>query len=139
MTTSFGHREGHPGMGVNGEKGAASNARRPGDEAMSEFSEIVRRLDGIEAMLETLLRQHTVKDFYSTTEIAELLGKAEFTVREWCRLGRIRAQKRLSGRGPHSSWVISHEELVRLRREGLFPTERPITVPVTRLPEDCSG
>jgi hypothetical protein len=53
------------------------------------------------------------------------VGKAEFTVREWCRHGRIKAEKRLSGRGAHPSWVVSHVELLRFQREGLLPIQRP--------------
>jgi hypothetical protein len=68
-----------------------------------------------------LLTQRTIKDFYTTTEVAALLGRAEFTVREWCRHGRVRALKQGSGRGKHQAWVISHEELQRLQREGLLP------------------
>ncbi len=79
------------------------------------------RLDRIEAALNTLIQQRAVKDFYSTHEIALILGKAEFTVREWCRLGRIRAQKRACGRGPTQEWMISHEELVRYQNHGLLP------------------
>lgn len=71
-----------------------------------------------------LLSQRTVRDFYTTAEVARLLGKAEFTVREWCRNGRVRGQKQGSGRGKHQAWVISHEELQRLQREGLLPTTR---------------
>ncbi len=66
-----------------------------------------------------------MRDWYSTNEVAEILGKAEFTVREWCRLGRIRAEKRRSGRGAYPSWVISHEELLRIQKEGLLPIRKP--------------
>lgn len=79
------------------------------------------RLDRIEAALETLIRRQEVKEWYSTHEVAEILGKAEFTVREWCRLGRIHAEKRNSGRGKFHAWVIAHAELQRLQREGLLP------------------
>ena len=58
---------------------------------------------------------------YTTEEFAALVGKAEFTTREWCRHGRIRAEKRQSGRGKHCAWVIAHDELLRYRREGLLP------------------
>jgi hypothetical protein len=59
-----------------------------------EINALAIRLDRIEAALQTLIRQHTVKEWYSTSKIAELLGRAEYTVREWCRGGRIRATKR---------------------------------------------
>jgi excisionase family DNA binding protein len=71
--------------------------------------------------LQLLVEQRTVKDWYTTEEAAKLLGKAEFTVREWCRNGRVRAQKKGSGRGKHQSWVISHEEVLRIQKEGLLP------------------
>ena len=88
------------------------------------MQEILDRLERIEAALETLIQLRTVKDFYSTDELAGILGKAEFTVREWCRHGRIRAQKRKSGRGKFQSWVIAHEELQRIEHEGLLPENR---------------
>ena len=72
-------------------------------------------------MLLTLLQQRTVQDFYSSADVARLLGKAEFTVREWCRLGRIHAQKRPCGRGRTQEWMISHSELQRIQSEGLLP------------------
>jgi hypothetical protein len=85
---------------------------------------LLERLDRIEAVVVELLRQRTVKDWYVTEEAAQILGKAEFTVREWCRLRRIRAEKRGSGRGKFQSWVISHAELQRIQREGLLPIQR---------------
>jgi hypothetical protein len=33
--------------------------------------------------------------------------------------GRLAAEKKQSGRGAHSAWVISHAELERFQREGL--------------------
>jgi hypothetical protein len=85
------------------------------------INSVVERLDRIEAAVTELLRQRTVKDWYGTEAVAEILGKAEFTVREWARLGRVRAEKRGSGRGKYRSWVISHAELQRIQREGLLP------------------
>lgn len=85
-----------------------------------------QRLNRIETMVQSLLEQDSIKEWYNTAELAGLLGKAEFTVREWCRLGRIRAKKWAGGRGAHASWVVSHEELLRYRRDGLLkPDERP--------------
>lgn len=85
---------------------------------------LAERLSRIEAMLETLVDRQKVKDWYTTEEFAQLTGKAEFTVREWCRLGRIKAQKRNSGRGAFAAWVISDEERLRYEREGLLPQRR---------------
>jgi hypothetical protein len=42
-------------------------------------------------------------------------------VREWCRLGRVAASERACGRGKFQEWIVSHEELTRLRNEGLLP------------------
>lgn len=79
-------------------------------------------LERIEQKLDSLLEQRLTQDFYSTADAARILSKAEWTVREWCRLGRVHAEKRLSGRGATKEWMISHEELERIRSEGLLPT-----------------
>jgi hypothetical protein len=86
--------------------------------------ELSTRLDRIEQTLAALVERQTVKDWYTTEEFSRLVGKAEFTVREWCRLGRISAEKRNSGRGPFAAWIISHQELQRYQREGLLPVKR---------------
>jgi hypothetical protein len=62
-----------------------------------------------------------LKLHYSVDEFAEEVNRRPFTVREWCRLGRINAGKSLTQSGPATLWVISHEELERFRREGLLP------------------
>lgn len=85
---------------------------------------VEERLEKIESLLVALVERETIKDWYATDEFARLVGKAEFTVREWCRHGRVRAEKRNSGRGSYPSWVISHQELLRYRREGLLPARR---------------
>jgi hypothetical protein len=85
---------------------------------MDELSE---RLERIERMLAVLLEREMVKDYYPTDEFARLVGKAEFTVREWARLGRIHAEKRQSGRGAYAEWVVGHPELLRYRQHGLLP------------------
>jgi hypothetical protein len=83
--------------------------------------ELTRRLDRIEAALGRLLDQRATKDWYTTAEVARLLGRVHFTVREWCRLKRVNARKRACGRGQSQEWVISHTELERIRNEGLLP------------------
>lgn len=86
---------------------------------MSELA-LDDRLRWIEEALKALLQQRIVQKSYSTADVAKILGKAEFTVREWCRLGRIRAAKRPCGRGNSKEWMIAHEELERLQAEGLL-------------------
>jgi hypothetical protein len=82
------------------------------------------RLDRIEAVLNKLAERQAVKAYYTPEEFARLIGREVFTCREYCRLGRIRAQKKASGRGKHPSWVIPHEELLRFQRDGLLPDRR---------------
>src|SRR5437899_2717695 len=89
---------------------------------VDRLDEVLSRLQKIESAVEVLTDHKTVKDWYTTTEAARLLGRARFTVREWCRHGRIEAAKRDCGRGISSEWVISHEELTRIRNHGLLPT-----------------
>ncbi len=74
----------------------------------------------IQALLEN---QRQIKEWYSVAEAAEALEKAEFTVREWCRLGRVNAHKRPCGRGRSQEWIISHTELERIRNKGLLPLD----------------
>jgi hypothetical protein len=85
---------------------------------------VEQRLEKIEAMLVVLVERQQVREWYTTEEFAGAVGKAEFTIRENCRLGRLNAEKRQSGRGAHSQWVISHAELLRYQREGLLPSRR---------------
>ena len=78
------------------------------------------RIQNIEAMLIVLVERQQVREWYTTHEFARTVGKAEFTIREYCRLGRLRAEKRQSGRGAYPQWVLSHAELERYQREGLL-------------------
>jgi hypothetical protein len=86
-----------------------------------EYSDIRQRLERIEQTLTNLEKRQTVKEHYSLEEAARILGKAPFTVREWARHGRIHAGKKAHGRGRTKEWVISHQELERIQREGLLP------------------
>jgi hypothetical protein len=88
---------------------------------MATAPTIEQRLERMEQLLAALVEREEVKDWYEVTEFARKVEKADFTVREWCRLKRVNAEKRGSGRGPHAAWVISHEELLRYQREGLLP------------------
>jgi len=85
--------------------------------------DIVGRLERIEAIVVSLAEKQRVQDWYTTGEFAAIVDRSEFTVREYCRHGRVNAKKRASGRGSHCSWVISHQELVRFQHEGLLPLQ----------------
>ena len=93
-------------------------------EELAALLEIRERLARIEDALSWLYHQQvstSPKEHYSTAEFGAILGRAEYTVREWARTGRIHASKRYDGYGRHKSWTISHAELVRVRQEGLLP------------------
>ena len=85
------------------------------------IEEVLERLTRIEAKLDNMGARERQKDFYSVAEVAAIFDKAEFTVREWCRRERVNADKRMCGRGKSKEWMISHEELERIRNEGLLP------------------
>ncbi len=76
------------------------------------------RLIRIEQMLAALVEGQQVREWYNVEEFARLVGRSEFTCREWCRRGRILAEKKNSGRGAHAAWAVSQEELLRYQREG---------------------
>jgi transposase len=80
------------------------------------------RLERIEATLAALVEHQQVREWHSVEQFARLVGRSEFTVREWARKGRILAVKKGSGRGAHQAWAISHDELLRFQREGLRPS-----------------
>lgn len=82
------------------------------------------RLTRIEAMLTVLVEGQQMREWYSVEEFARQVGRSAFSVRRWCLLGRIVAQKKTSGRGAHAAWAISHAELERYRREGLLPAKQ---------------
>lgn len=79
------------------------------------------RLERIETMLAVLVERQQVREWYSVEEFARIVGRSEFTCREWCRNKRIFAEKKFSGRGAHAAWAISHAEFERFQREGLQP------------------
>jgi hypothetical protein len=77
--------------------------------------------DMLVELRERLALPTSTKEAYSPAEAAKLLGRRPYTVREWCRLGRIKAKKRPCGRGAATSWEISHGEIERIQNHGLLP------------------
>jgi excisionase family DNA binding protein len=92
------------------------------------MSTIEERLERIEQTLQLLVSQKP-KDWYTTTEAAKILGRAKWTVRDWCRNERLNAEKLSGGRGGEGEYRISHEEIERYQREGLLPDPRPYRHP----------
>ncbi len=56
----------------------------------SPHSDLAERLERIEQLLTELIEvKRSIKEWYTTAEVAQVLGKRPFTVREWCRHRRI--------------------------------------------------
>ena len=84
-------------------------------------AEIFKRFDQLQEAINVLAGRQVVKDFYSVQEFSKIVARDNFTVREWCRHGRILAEKKRHGRGRAREWVISHKEKCRYDAEGLLP------------------
>lgn len=82
---------------------------------------IEARLDRIEALLSQLIDKEPAKEAYSVADVAKIVGRSPFQVREWCRLGRIKAKKKECGRSRAKEWMIPHGELERYQNYGLQP------------------
>ena len=76
---------------------------------MSEFdtklSELTARVERLEQELGS--GPAVRKTHYSVAEFANLVGRSPYTVREWARLGRVRATRQGTGCGPYQAFAIS--------------------------------
>lgn len=88
--------------------------------------EFESQLDRIEALVRAIFERQQVKDWYNVEEFAKLVGLAPFTVRQYCRQGRLKAHGRSVQRGRGSEWALSHEEYLRYQRQGLLPLAKPV-------------
>ena len=95
------------------------------DEIIETLSRIDRQQTELGAMVkdihESVLAQRPLKEWYTVSEMADILGKRPYTVREWLRLGRLKGEKKACGRGKSKEWMVSHEEMTRYQNEGLSP------------------
>lgn len=95
------------------------------EAATSRLEERLAQLEGLVQEVRNAQQSSApAKEYYTTAEAAQLLGKRPYTVREWCRLGRVRGEKAAYGRGLDEEWRISHDELVRVQNEGLLRVKR---------------
>ena len=101
---------------------------------LNPFEDLAQRIDILTQKIDDLANHigvvaqaaspgHT-RTWYNVAEAAEIMGKAVFTVREWCRLGRLAADRR-SGSGKGQGWMISAAEIERYRNDGLRPANPP--------------
>jgi hypothetical protein len=72
--------------------------------------------DQLESVQDAISKLGVAKEWYSTSEVAEMMDVTPYTVRErWCNKGRIKCEK-----DPENSreWRIPGHEFERLRRGG---------------------
>ncbi|MFH1921328.1 MAG: helix-turn-helix domain-containing protein [Planctomycetota bacterium] len=68
----------------------------------------------IKQLIKKQMAGQPVKGQYLVSEAAELTGYEQWTIRQACNKGRIKATKGDDGR-----WRVPHQELVRLQERGL--------------------
>ena len=96
------------------------------ERVLTTLDSVERRLKGLEELLaevsRTVVCRQPEKEWYSSAELAELLGKSDFTVREkWCNQGRIECEK-----DPDSGkWRIPAHEFHRLHNGGSLKPRQP--------------
>jgi hypothetical protein len=92
-----------------------------------DTGDLMRQLAEIQATLAAVLAklEHPPerRNGYTVEEVAALLGKTPYTVREWCRWGRVHATKRAERRGGAELWSIAADEVARVKDEGLLPPD----------------
>jgi phosphate transport system protein len=97
---------------------SSSAAGQPTSTAADLSAERLVALESTLARIEKGLRASQAtspeKRLYTVSEVAELTKLSEWTIRNACNKGRIKAEK-----GPNEKWRIPREELVKIQNEGL--------------------
>jgi hypothetical protein len=60
----------------------------------------------------------------TVAEAAARVNRSKFTVREWCRLGRIHCKRATSRRGPYAEYRIPVESIRYYKDHGLLPLKK---------------
>lgn len=95
------------------------------DRSKSDHNQLLNCIYDLKKEVQNLKQMITVnqvpiqKEYYSVKEVAKIINRAEFTVREYCNNKRIIAEKKDSGRGSSNEWKISYEELNHYQNHGL--------------------
>jgi hypothetical protein len=84
------------------------------NEVLEQLARVEARLGEILLRLNQLEGKPAEKQWWSPEELAASLHRKPFTVREWCRLGRIRAEKDKYSR----LWRVPDNEAQRLLAGG---------------------
>lgn len=87
--------------------------------AFNEAHSMLKRVEEKLAMAESAEDSDQQRQWFTPAEVGQMVGRAEFTVREWCRHGRIEATKN-GQRGGTGEWRIHRDEINRYQNEGLI-------------------
>jgi endonuclease/exonuclease/phosphatase family metal-dependent hydrolase len=94
---------------------------------MSALERISEEIRQVRAELAGLRERPAVTEpkrtHYKTSEFAELVGRSEFRVRQWCNHGHINAVKGIEHRGGSALWKIPTDEHARYLNDGLLPMD----------------
>ena len=85
-------------------------------ESLAELKDELAEIKASLINLPTPQQQLTTRENFTVPEFAAKVDRAEYTVREWCRMGRIHAEKL-----DDEEWRIPREELARYLDHGLLP------------------
>ena len=105
--------------------GEAAGTRGESHLVVQFLQVVADRLVGLERMTteirELLVGQRQEKEWYSTRELAEIMGKSDYTIREhWCNDGRIECEKDPTT----GKWRIPGHEVRRLTAGGSILPKR---------------
>ena len=84
-----------------------------------DFRRIIR--DELAAIVQVIGSRVQPKIWYTVAEFAERAEKAPYTVRQWCNVGKLNAERTDGGAGGQGEWRISHEEYERVPEGRVAP------------------
>src|SRR5205814_1070172 len=106
--------------------------RDTASSACYDCSLFLERLDTLSEQIRSLQEQLQggecdELESISVQQAAARLSRAPFTIRQWCRTGRIGCHRAQSGRGPYAEWRIPIESIRYYQVHGLLPTTTQFT------------